>query len=306
MTRPSLHRHTDEAVRQLPLPTDEQAPLNARDDIKQSLLQTITDTPLTPAGRAWEPAAHSRTPARLVALAASAAAVAVLLVVAGPAALDRGSAPAYAVREFADGGIEVVVDDGFDGERLAATLRAYDIDVVLETEPVSPSLVGAVSGLGPLQDQEEGVFEWASPSRGHDGFLIDPARFRGSFYLLVSRQAAPGERYAEAADAFAPGEVLAGLPCVLDGPLDADRLARELEKVGQTPVWNILGHDSDGDEVPPGEVLHVNGIDAGSVQVTVRLDGDTTPHDASPYLAGGSSAPGMEGLCTDETTDTWR
>lgn len=301
----STREHLTDAVRRLPLPTDEQAPLNLRDDIKQSLLQSITATPSTPSGEAPGPAAaRSRMPARPVALGASAAAVAALLIVVGPAT-DRGSV-AYAVREFPDGGIEVVIDDELDGERLPATLRAYDIDVVYDTEPVSPSLIGAVSGKGPMQDQDEGVFEWASPSQGHDGFVIDPARFRGSFYILVSRQAQPGERYVASADAFAPGEVLAGLPCVLDGPLDTDRLARELEKVGQIPAWNVLGHDADGDVTPQGEVLHVYGIDADTLEVTVRLDGDTTPHDASPYLTGGSWAPGLEVVCTDEIIDRWR
>jgi hypothetical protein len=305
VTPSTQRRYADHALRRLPLPTDDQAPLSSRDDLKQSLLQTITDTPTTATGAAPdEPAARSRTPTRLMALAAAAAAVAALLVIAAPAT-ERGGV-AYAVREFPDGGLEVVIDEQLDSERLAATLREHDIDVVLETQPVSPSLVGAVSGLGPLEVQEAGVFEWASPSRGHDGFVIDPARFRGSFYILVDRQADSGERYAAAADAFSPGEVLAGLPCVLDGPLDTDRVARALEKVGQTPAWNIIGHDTHSDETPQGEVLHVYGIDAGAVEVTVRLAGDTTPHDASPYLAGGSYAPGKGTFCAEEIADQWR
>jgi hypothetical protein len=100
--------------------------------------------------------------------------------------------------------------------------------------------------------------------------------------------------------------VLAGLPCVLDGPLDTDRVVGELEKVGQTPAWNIIGHDTHSDETPQGDVLHVYGVDAGTVEVTVRLDGDTTPHDASTYLAGGSYAPGKAAVCSEEIADQWR
>jgi hypothetical protein len=102
------------------------------------------------------------------------------------------------------------------------------------------------------------------------------------------------------------GHVLAGLPCVLDGPLDTDRVVGELEEVGQTPAWNIIGHDTHSDESPQGDVLHVYGVDAGTVEVTVRLDGDTTPHDASPYLAGGSYAPSKAAVCSEEIVDQWR
>jgi hypothetical protein len=252
-------------------------------DAKTALFQEITTMPVeTPSKTRTVQRPAARRRAVLVAALAIAG-----LVVAVPGVLPGPDTAAYAVRHLPDGLLEVSWDGDLDGEALAATLREYDVDVRVETEPVSPSMVGQVSGLGPLEQQGNAVFEWgANASETESSFTLDPTAFSGTFYLLIDRAAEPGERYAAAAEAFTPGEVLSGLQCSVDLPLRSEVLAAHLDRLGQTAVWNVVDVSS-SDAVPQGEVLNVHAIDAETVDVMVRLDGDTTPADPSPYLTPG-------------------
>jgi hypothetical protein len=248
-------------------------------DAKSALYQEITALPAqTFPSIGTTP---RRTPPRRAALVAATLVVAALAI-AGIGVLPEAGTAAYAVRHLPDGVLEVSWDGELDGEVLAATLREYHVDVHVETEPASPSLVGQVSGLGPLEQQGAAAFRWGE---GTSTFTLDPTAFTGTFYILIERAAEPGERYAVAADAFAPGEVLSGLPCAVERPLRSETLAAHLDRLGQRPVWNILNGETFDGALPQGEVLHVHAVDPSTLEVTVRLDGDPTAADPSPYLA---------------------
>lgn len=250
-------------------------------DAKKALFQEITSMPVNTVPDIDTEA--SRTTPRYATLIAAALALAVMVVTL-PGLLSDSVSAAYAVRRLPDGMLEVTWDGELDGDALEATLREHDIDVHIETQPASPSLVGQVAGLGP---QQYGAFEWGDTT---SSFTIDPTTFTGTFYMLIMRTAEPGEPYATAADAFEPGEVLHEVACIAERPLRSNILAIHLDRLGQTPVWNILnGRTFDGD-VPRGEVLHARAMDAETVEVTVRLDGDTTPADPSPYIENSDGA----------------
>jgi hypothetical protein len=48
-----------------------------------------------------------------------------------------------------------------------------------------------------------------------------------------------------------------------------------------------MNGDTSDEGVPQGEVFHVYAVDPSTIEVTVRLDGDATAADPSPYLAEG-------------------
>ncbi len=209
MTPPEHSIH--DYLRRLPLLSDEQAWLLSDRQSKQTLFQQITTMPTEP--MTTSAPAQRRVPRRPLAMASTLVAALALAMLALASGMIPNTAPAaYAVREMPNGMLEVEWNGELDGERLAATLRNYDIDVRVETEPASPSLVGTVVGLGPLEDQGDAVFEWGETS---STFTLDPSAFKGTFQILVERPAQPGEAYAAAASVFAEGEVLGGLQCAI-------------------------------------------------------------------------------------------
>ncbi len=289
MTPPEHSIH--DYLRRLPLLSDEQAWLLSDRQSKQTLFQQITTMPTEP--MTTSAPAQRRVPRRPLAMASTLVAALALAMLALASGMIPNTAPAaYAVREMPNGMLEVEWNGELDGERLAATLRNYDIDVRVETEPASPSLVGTVVGLGPLEDQGDAVFEWGETS---STFTLDPSAFKGTFQILVERPAQPGEAYAAAASVFAEGEVLGGLQCAIDGrPVRADDVAGHLERLGQKAVWDVFGEGAYTAGVPEGIVLSGHARDPQTVDLTVRLDGDNrTPADPDPLLEGRDCTPEM-------------
>jgi len=282
----SDQRDTVDAVRRLdPVDGARAAAEWSSSDASSALLQEITAMPVeSPQHHVARPRS---TPRRVGAVAATLAVA--VLAVALTGLLPEVGTPAYAVRHLPGGLLEVSWDGELDGDVLAATLRAYDIEVQVESEPTSPSQVGKVAGLGPLEAQGAAAFEWGEAT---STFTLDPAAFVGTFYVLVSRAAEPGERYAATVDAFAPGEILHGFPCAVERPMRTDALAARLDALGQQAVWNVTSDGPFDGEVPQGEVLHAFAVDPSTVEVTVRLDNDQSTADASPYLT-----PGPDGGC---------
>jgi hypothetical protein len=137
-------------------------------DAKSALFQEITAMPAE--SRPHSSTTFRRSTPRHGALVAATLAVAALAI-AVIGGLPQTASSAYAVRQLPDGVLEVSWDGELDGDVLAATLREYDLDVQVETEPASLSLVGQVSGLGPLEQQDAAAFEWGE---GASTFTLDP------------------------------------------------------------------------------------------------------------------------------------
>lgn len=248
---------------------------------------TDNSTPVAATSRA---SAHGRNPVRMGAVAA-----AVVAVIAVATVLPGGTTRAYAVRQHPGGVLEVTWDDELDPEALEATLRKHDIDVTVVTEVVSPSLVGKVTGMGPVRDQLQGAFRWGEQT---SSFTIDPALFEGPFHILVSVAAKEGQDYAGAAEVFEQGEVLGGLQCAVDGPLRSEHVAEQLETMGLTAEWQVVGQENFKDGVPAGEVVWGHARNARTVSLGVHLDGDTATYGKSALLQGKS--------CTPEHAAPWR
>jgi hypothetical protein len=213
--------------------------------------------------------------------AAGLAVAAAIALVAGPA-LRGGGNPAFAIRELADGVIEVTYQgDLRDGRALEAELRSFGVDVAIVAVPASPSAVGRVAAI----EQPDGVaqpgFAW-----GADGaavaFTIDPAVFRDTIILHLAVEALAGEPYQMSEEVFEPGEVLGGLHCALGEPIRAAALAPYLDELGQGARWLVASpvagepdslRTGEVTEVPDGEVLWGYSTDASTVEFTVRPDG---------------------------------
>jgi hypothetical protein len=101
--------------------------------------------------------------------------------------------------------------------QLAAVFKSHHFDIGVEQLPVSPSLVGSILAT-----------KTTGHSTGNDGILgritgtcaggagvctqglLLASHFSGHILVVVGRAAKPGEKYAESAEVFRPGELLAG------------------------------------------------------------------------------------------------
>jgi len=101
--------------------------------------------------------------------------------------------------------------------QLAAVFESHHFDIGVEQLPVSPSLVGSI-----LATKTSGHSTGNNGILGHitgscaggagvctQGLLL-ASHFSGQLVVLVGRAAKPGENYAESADVFRAGELLAG------------------------------------------------------------------------------------------------
>ncbi|GGI08717.1 hypothetical protein [Egicoccus halophilus] len=242
------------------------------------------------------------------AVAAGVAALAVGLAV-GPGLSRDGGSPAFAVRELDGGVIEVRYDTDFrDGHALEAALREHGVDVRILPVPATPSAVGEVHGL---EMGEPGAttpgFTWG-PDGGDFAFTIDPAVFREELTLHLAVEAAPGEPYQLAEEAFEPGEVLGGLHCHLGEPVQASALVPYLDALDLDVVWEVIGPSPDGepssaftervDTVPDGRVMSGYAVDATTVRFEVELP--TATLDPAHWQPRLSDEP-----CTPELAAAW-
>lgn len=142
---------------------------------------------------------------------------------------------AYAVERLADGTVLVTVDEDFDDPvRLADELRAAGLTVALVPVPPStPDLSGHVD-FSSLPDDEPGLNVRARGQRGATEFAVDPAVFAGTIELHV------GVASHTTADAFAPGQALAGVHCELGEPLSPADLEQRGRHAGLSVVWRIV------------------------------------------------------------------
>ena len=100
---------------------------------------------------------------------------------------------------------------------LQEVFKAHHFDITVEQLPVSPSLVGSILGTRALAHLtgRDGVLgrvtgTCAGGAPGCTQGLLLPSHFSGHMVVLVGRLARTGEKYAESADIFRPGELLAG------------------------------------------------------------------------------------------------
>lgn len=272
-------------------------------DAKQALLEEITALHVDPPPA--QATVLSRTPRRVLKLAAGPAVVAAALVVVQ---VLFNSTPAFAVQQLPNGLIEVNASTEFrDGQALAAELRAYGIDIEITVIPSSPSAVGQVAVFQPgggdyipegLTFGKEGtsnVFNWT----------IDRELFTERLTVEMHVAAREGEPYVIAEEVFEPGEVLGGLHCALGQPLRAQDVAPYLSDLGITPVWLVISPTDDPtityeeqvQEVPNGQVLWGYAQDATTIQFTVLPDGVKL---SEGYTARLSDIP-----CTSDQAAAW-
>jgi hypothetical protein len=102
--------------------------------------------------------------------------------------------------------IATITDPSAAVTQLDATFRAHGLDIIVTALPVSPSLVGSIvyTDAPVIRSIQAGTCMGAGCAVG----LVIPVDFHGSASVIVGRAAQPGEAYASAEDAFAPGEVL--------------------------------------------------------------------------------------------------
>lgn len=100
---------------------------------------------------------------------------------------------------------------------LQAVFRAHHFDIDVEQLPVSPSLVGSILGTQTLgrSTGSAGILgrvtgACAGGAAGCTQALLLASHFSGHMVILVGRTARNREKYAESADIFRPGELLAG------------------------------------------------------------------------------------------------
>nr|BFE79899.1 hypothetical protein GCM10020093_025000 [Planobispora longispora] len=170
----------------------------------------------------------------------AAAAVGVLAtgLVVGPSLLREPSAVSYAnsaVSIVRDGDQYVArITDPADHARYTEAFHAVGLDIDLRPVPVSPGAVGQILGMviggdqvpdpqtppdpsgprfGGVALSTESAPKGCRPGRDSGCVMVMriPARFTGHVNIRLGRQARPGEQYANADQATAPGEMFAGV-----------------------------------------------------------------------------------------------
>lgn len=190
-----------------------------------------------PASSSRGPARHPRRLRRLT-IAATVAAAVLIALSFGIAQMMRPN-PAQAAVQFSqdDGYIVAMVTDPFAAEQqLNAAFAAHHLDIDLKLVPVSPSIVGSVVFLEGADIQSIFDKRYDGPMGEQPVGLRIPTDFKGHASIVLGRPAKPGETYASAGDAFAPGEALHGVDLVGMKARDA---ARVLDKMGLTVAWRV-------------------------------------------------------------------
>jgi hypothetical protein len=158
---------------------------------------------------------------------------------------------------------------------LDAVFRAHHFDISVQQVPVSPSLVGSVLAVrtsGPSTGSDGILGRIPGPCAGGatgctQGILL-PSHFTGHGLVLVGRPAKRGETYAEAADIFRPGELLAGSD-VLGATVGAALPA--LRRMHVHVLWELDGA-KDRSVVDPDEAYYVvGGAAVSSVSICLQV-----------------------------------
>jgi hypothetical protein len=145
---------------------------------------------------------------------------------------------------------------------LRAVFKAHHFDIAVEQLPVSPSLVGSILGTRDLvpgagRGDDVGMVSGtcAGGAAGCTQGLLLPAHFSGHMVVSVGRAARPGEKYAQSADVFRPGELLADSG-LLGQPVGAALAV--LDRSHVAVLWQTSGQRSCS-SVAPNDNYQVTG-----------------------------------------------
>jgi hypothetical protein len=168
-----------------------------------------------------------------------------------------------------------ITDRAEAAAELGAVFRAHHFDISVRQVPVSPSLVGSILAARTTGSStgSDGILgrtlgPCAGGATGCTQGILLPSHFSGHGLALVGRPAKPGETYAESADIFRPGELLAG-SAVLDATVGAALPA--LRRMHVHVLWELDGA-KDRSAVDPDEAYYVvGGAAVSSVSICLQV-----------------------------------
>jgi hypothetical protein len=162
------------------------------------------------------------------------------------------------------------------GAELAAVFKSHHFDIGVEQLPVSPTLVGSILATRTTGHSTDGngiLGRVTGPCAGGAGTctqgLLLPSHFSGQMLVLVGRAAKPGEKYAESADVFRRGELLASTS-LLGRTVEA--ALPVLDSFHVDVLWKVYG-DKSFSTVAPDGWYHLTGgfaISARSICLEVK------------------------------------
>lgn len=249
-------RHEEEARELAALLAEDGVPFRST---AWSYFKGATRERLTPSGQA------RRWRTGLSALVAGASLVAMSLLV------SVSPAPAGAMSVVR----AIVTNRDQAAAELDAVFRAHHFDISVQQVPVSPSLVGSIlsaKATGPSTGSGGILGRISGPCAGGatgctQGILL-PSHFSGHGLILVGRPAKPGEGYAESADIFRPGELLAGSQ-VLDGTVGA--ALPLLHRLEVQVMWYVDGAKARSAAEPHASYYVVGGDAVSSVSICLDV-----------------------------------
>ncbi len=159
--------------------------------------------------------------------------------------------------------------------------KSHHFDIVVEQLPVSPSLVGSVlattttrqpTGSDGIVGRVTGTCAGGAGSCT-EGLLL-PSHFSGQMLVLVGRAAKLGEKYADSASIFQPGEILAsshllGRAVAAAGPV--------LERLHVDVRWEVAGNKSCGTVTPDGSDRIAGGIAISARSICLEVARSSRP-----------------------------
>jgi hypothetical protein len=148
--------------------------------------------------------------------------------------------------------------------QLAAVFKSHHFDIGVKQLPVSPSLVGSVlatTTTGQSTGSDGIVGRVTGTCAGGTGTctegLLLPSHFSGQMLVLVGRAARSGEKYADSANIFQAGEVLAGSHLLGRTVAAAGPVLARLHVDVQ---WEVAGNKSCGSVRPDGWYRLAGGV----------------------------------------------
>ena len=159
--------------------------------------------------------------------------------------------------------------------QLAAVFKSHHFDIGVEQLPVSPSLVGSILAT-----------KTTGRSTGNDGILgrvtgtcaggagvctqglLLASHFSGHMLVLVGRAAKPGEKYAEPAEVFRPGELLAGSSLL--GMMVAAAVP-VLDRLHVSVMWEVDGDKHCSATTPDGWYRLAGGFAISAVSICLEV-----------------------------------
>jgi len=158
--------------------------------------------------------------------------------------------------------------------QLAAVFESHHFDIGVEQLPVSPSLVGSILATKTSGDStgNNGILGRISGTcAGGAGIctqgLLLASHFSGHLVVLVGRVAKPGEKYAESADVFRPGEPLAG-STLLGRTVEA--AVPMLDRLHVDVLWEVFGNKTCTASAPDDSYQLTGGFAISTVSICLE------------------------------------